>query len=217
MDPNIAFSDTESMLSKRTGASDWAGARWTGRLVAPATGEYTFYFYSDNGARLYVGDMETPIIDWWVNQWDVEQKSAPIHLEEGQVYDFKMDWFEATGGSHVYVRWSNDQGMEKTEIPASAFYLPADFAGPIVDDVNTDNAQLDKDQGLGGTITLTGANRRRRRRGTGDAGRFFPGTAGRHGDGFGERYRAGARRPGDRKPRRIPHPAEAGYVHPKRG
>ena len=158
VDPNIAFSDTESMLSKRTGASDWAGARWTGRLVAPATGEYTFYFYSDNGARLYVGDMETPIIDWWVNQWDIEQKSAPIHLEEGQAYDFKMDWFEATGGSHVYVRWSNDQGMEKTEIPASAFYLPADFAGPIVDDVNTDNAQLDKDQGLGGTITLTGAN-----------------------------------------------------------
>lgn len=50
------------------------------------------------------------------------------------------------------------RAMEKTEIPASAFYLPADFAGPIVDDVNTDNAQLDKDQGLGGTITLTGAN-----------------------------------------------------------
>ena len=101
VDPNIAFSDTESMLSKRTGASDWAGARWTGRLVAPDTGEYTFYFYSDNGARLYVGDMETPIIDWWVNQWDIEQKSAPIHLEEGQVYDFEMDGFEATGGSHV--------------------------------------------------------------------------------------------------------------------
>ena len=100
-------------------------------LVAPATGEYTFYFYSDNGARLYVGDMETPIIDWWVNQWDIEQKSAPIHLEEGQAYDFKMDWFEATGGSHVYVRWSNDQGMEKTEIPASAFYLPADFAARL--------------------------------------------------------------------------------------
>ena len=69
-----------------------------------------------------------------------------------------MEWFEATGGSHVYVRWSNDQGMAKTEIPASAFYLPADFAGPLVDDVNTDNAQLDKDEGLGGTITLTGSN-----------------------------------------------------------
>ena len=34
VDPNIAFSDTESMLSKRTGASDWAGARWTGRRSA---------------------------------------------------------------------------------------------------------------------------------------------------------------------------------------
>ena len=158
VDSDIAFSDTENMLSKRTGASDWAGARWTGRLVAPTTGEYTFYFYSDNGARLYIEDMEKPIIDWWVNQWDVEQTSAPIHLEAGQVYDFKMEWFEATGGSHVYVRWSNDQGMAKTEIPASAFYLPADFAGPLVDDVNTDNAQLDKDEGLGGTITLTGSN-----------------------------------------------------------
>ena len=44
VDSDIAFSDTENMLSKRTGASDWAGARWTGRLVAPTTGEYTFYF-----------------------------------------------------------------------------------------------------------------------------------------------------------------------------
>ena len=158
VDPNIAFSDTESMLAQRTGQNDWCGARWTGRLVAPTTGEYTFYFYTDNGARLYVDDMETPIINWWVNQWDVEQKSRTIHLEAGQAYDFKMEWFEATGGSHAYVRWSNDQGMKKTEIPASAFYLPADFSGLLVDDMNTDNAQLDKDEGLGGTITLTGEN-----------------------------------------------------------
>ena len=158
VDPNIAFSDTENMLTQRTGQNDWCGARWTGRIVAPETGEYTFYAYTDNGTRVYVDNMETPIIDWWVNQWDVEQKSKPIHLEAGQAYEFKMDWFEATGGSHVYLRWSNDQGMEKTLVPTTAFYLPANYAGPIVDDVNTDNAQLDKDQGLGGTISLTGSN-----------------------------------------------------------
>ena len=63
VDSDIAFSDTENRLSKLTGSSDWAGARWTGRLVAPSTREYNFYFYSDNGARLYIEDMEMCIRD----------------------------------------------------------------------------------------------------------------------------------------------------------
>lgn len=159
VDSSIAFGDMEGVLSQRTGRTDWTGAVWSGRIVPPATGTYTFYLYSDNGVRLYVDDMETPVIDWWVNEWDKEQTSRTVQLEAGKAYDLRLEWFEATGGSHVTLKWSNDQGLEKAIVPSSALYLPADFAGPIVNEIDVSGAQLDKDQGeLGGVIVLRGQN-----------------------------------------------------------
>lgn len=76
--------------------------RWTGQILAPETGDYTFYMTGDNGFRLWIDDQ--PVIDHWVNDWDVEQTSAPISLQGGVKYSFKVEYFEDFGGSNLYLR-----------------------------------------------------------------------------------------------------------------
>lgn len=158
-DKNIAFSDLNAVLLSRCGTSEYAGAVWTGYIVPPEDGSYTFYSYSDNGIRLYIDDMNTPIINWWVNEWDKEQKSQAVTLEGGKAYEFKFEWFQATGGSHATVSWSNDKNLVKSSIASSAFYLPDDFKGPKVEAVDMTQAQIDLNNGqTGGTISLKGEN-----------------------------------------------------------
>ncbi|WP_343274651.1 PA14 domain-containing protein, partial [Ligaoa zhengdingensis] len=158
-DENIAFSDAEGIIQQRTGASDYVAARWTGRFVAPEDGNYTFSIYSDNGVRLWVdGEL---LIDWWVNQWDVEQFGVKqLALKAGEPHDIQLEWFEYSGGSHVTLYWKNDNSIfSKQAIPAAAFYRPVDFEGALVAEMDTSGAQLDRgEENFGGTIALTGSN-----------------------------------------------------------
>lgn len=158
-DKNIAFADLNAALQARCGTSEYAGVVWTGYIVPPEDGKYTFYSYTDNGIKLYVDDMSTPIINWWVNDWDKEQTSQSISLEGGKAYKFKLEWFQATGGSHATISWANDKNLVKAKIPSSVFYLPDDFKGPKVETVDMSQAQIDLNNGsTGGTIKLTGEN-----------------------------------------------------------
>ncbi|WP_343377334.1 LamG-like jellyroll fold domain-containing protein, partial [Ligaoa zhengdingensis] len=157
IDANIASSNMEGTIKARTGASDYVAARWTGRIAAPEDGNYTFYIYSDNGVRLWVDD--ELVLDWWVNQWDKEQTSKKVALKKGEPHNIKLEWFEYSGGSHVTLRWKNDQSVAKKEVPANAFYLPEGFNAPLVDSIDTSMAQLDRGQeNFGGTIKLVGKN-----------------------------------------------------------
>ena len=160
LDENIAFDSMEDIINKRTGQSDWVGANWTGQLIVPETGDYTFYTWSDNGVKLYIDDVtdtDKPKINWWGNQWDVEQSSPKLHLEAGP-HAFRLKWFEATGGSHITVRWEGPN-IGKQSIPTTAFRLPAHFEGPVVSNLDKSKAQLDKNEGsIGGEITLNGKN-----------------------------------------------------------
>ena len=128
IDTQINFSNLEEPLQTWTGRSDDANVRWTGRITPPETGEYTFYMIGDNGFRLWIDGQL--VIDHWVNDWDVEQTSAPVALEGGKKYDFKVEYFEDYGGSNLYLRWSTPT-LAKEIVPASAFTLPASYNGPV--------------------------------------------------------------------------------------
>ncbi len=70
--------------------------RWTGRLMAPGTGEYLLDLSSDDGSRLYVdGKM---VIDNW-GEHGLEVRSCKMHLIKGKFYDIRVDYFQAGGGS----------------------------------------------------------------------------------------------------------------------
>ncbi|MDG0810797.1 PA14 domain-containing protein [Cohnella rhizosphaerae] len=128
IDSQINFTNLDPVLQGMTGKQDSANARWTGRLLAPETGDYTFYMTGDNGFRLWIDDQ--PVIDHWVNDWDKEQTSAPVSLAGGTKHKIKIEYFEDFGGSNLYLRWSTPT-IAKEIVPASAFYLPEGYAGPV--------------------------------------------------------------------------------------
>lgn len=73
-------------------------ARWTGRLKAPATGDYVLDLSSDDGSRLYLND-KLVIDNWGEHSLDVQ--SYTIRLVKGEFYKIRVDYFQAEGGSGV--------------------------------------------------------------------------------------------------------------------
>ncbi|GAA3463978.1 LamG-like jellyroll fold domain-containing protein [Saccharothrix longispora] len=143
LDPNVDFSDLTGTFQQLTGRTEHTTARWTGRLTAPATGDYTFHAIGDNGFRLFLD--EAPVIDHWVGDWEVEQHSAPVHLVAGQEHAFRMELFQDVGGATMRLRWSTPT-LAKQAVPESAFLPPADFpVYPVGLTVSRDGNTLEAD------------------------------------------------------------------------
>ncbi|MFF6832100.1 MULTISPECIES: LamG-like jellyroll fold domain-containing protein [unclassified Streptomyces] len=140
LDPQIDFSGLTGTFQSLTGRSEHTTARWTGRIEAPVTGDYTFHGIGDNGFRLFV-DGE-PVIDHWVPDWDREQTSAPVHLKAGEKHDFRLEMFQDVGGANMFLRWSTPT-LPKQLVPESAFTPPAGFeVYPVEPTVPADGRRL---------------------------------------------------------------------------
>ncbi|MFB7235463.1 LamG-like jellyroll fold domain-containing protein [Streptomyces sp. NPDC056269] len=124
LDPQVNFSGLTGTFQNLTGRTEHTTARWTGRIEAPATGDYTFYGIGDNGFRLFIDGK--PVIDHWIPDWDKEQTSASIRLTAGEKHDFRLEMFQDVGGANMFLRWSTPT-MAKQLVPESAFTPPADF------------------------------------------------------------------------------------------
>lgn len=169
-DGELNFNNMVPVYEERTGRGEFTGARWTGNIEVPTTGDYVFHITGDNGFKLWVDD--ELLIDWWVNEWDIEQSSETVTLETGESYDFRLDQFQAEGGANLFVRWEGPD-IEKSIIPLTAFTPPDDFEvyqaqgtvsssgeevtldfanGIDIDDALIDNLTLSVD---GGTIPVS--------------------------------------------------------------
>lgn len=135
VDGAIHYPNMVPVYEQRTGQGERAGVRWTGGLTVPADGEYVFDAVGDNGFRLWVDD--ELLIDFWVDEWDVPQRSEPVTLTAG-VHDFRFELFQNDGGAHIKLEWSGPE-LEREVIPASAFTLPDDYEG-ITGDLQLDES-----------------------------------------------------------------------------
>jgi beta-glucosidase len=100
-DPNVDFN--WNGLSPQSGvtATQWS-AKWTGTLVPPATGTYTFSLTSDDGSRLFVSGQQ--VIDNWRNQ-AANTETATVSLTAGQPVPVEVDYYQAGGLSSVSLGW----------------------------------------------------------------------------------------------------------------
>ena len=89
--------------------------RWTGRVLAPATGPYTFYTISDDAARLWIDHQL--IIDQWTAHAATEQ-SGQIDLVAGHVYDLTLVYREDGGNAVIKLLWQGPS-VAKQVIPAA--------------------------------------------------------------------------------------------------
>jgi len=100
-----------------TGFADNYVAKLSGWLTVPRTGEYTFYFSSDNAGGLFVSDDEemanavliAQVTSWTgTQQWDKypQQKATPMMLSKGQVLAIYGVMEENTGGDNLAIGWT---------------------------------------------------------------------------------------------------------------
>jgi len=111
-------------------SNDRFAVRWTGLLHTDLTGVYQFIAETDDGVRLWIGDVL--LIDRWTNQ--AGTSTAAIELESGDVSPFRMEVLEGIGEAKAFLRWVPPGGVEEI-VPPSAFTPFDDLDGNGVSDV----------------------------------------------------------------------------------
>ncbi|NJN88044.1 MAG: hypothetical protein HC881_19330 [Leptolyngbyaceae cyanobacterium SL_7_1] len=125
---------TNFKLSRTEGVNfDWKGgspdarigvdsfsARWSGKVQAPKSGEYTFYTSSDDGMRLWV-DGKLLVNDW--NDHAAKENSGKITLEAGKQYDIKLEYYEDRDNASAKLAWSAPN-LAKQIVPKESLFAP---------------------------------------------------------------------------------------------
>ena len=81
---------------------------WTGQLLAPFSGAYTFYTNSDDGIRLSLnsGSGLNALISNPTYHGPALDASAAVTLTAGQRYDIKLEYFQGGGGATCQLFWA---------------------------------------------------------------------------------------------------------------
>lgn len=111
-------------VRKESATGPWS-ARWTGFIEAPASGEYTFQTFSNDGIRLRVNDVV--VIEDWTDHGEKED-AGRITLTAGRRYAVRLEYFY-NGGQGVSKLWWTPPGGRKEPIPANVLHLPGGGAG----------------------------------------------------------------------------------------
>lgn len=69
-------------------------ARWSGSVIAPASGDYEFVVRTENAFKLWVNDNEKPLIDAWVKSGSDKEFRQSIKLNGGRAYLIRLEMFK---------------------------------------------------------------------------------------------------------------------------
>lgn len=101
IDPQLNFNWSEG--SPGAGIShSYYSVRWTGKLLAPATGEYKFSAKVDDGIRVWVGNKKV-MDSWQLN--DSQNFSGSVVLKAGNYYDLRVDYFNDMLEGEIQLYW----------------------------------------------------------------------------------------------------------------
>ena len=109
------------------------GQRMHGYILAPLTGDYTFWIASDDNSQLLLSSDENQgnvvkiaeVPDWTNSrEWNKypTQRSAAIFLEAGKLYYISALMKEGIGGDNLAVRWRLPDNTMEEPIPASRIF-----------------------------------------------------------------------------------------------
>ena len=101
IDPQIQFNWAEGSPAPGLPHSYYS-IRWTGKLLAPATGQYGFFAKVDDGIRVWVGNKKV-MDSWQLN--DSQNYSGSIELEAGHFYDLRVDYFNDMLEGEIELYW----------------------------------------------------------------------------------------------------------------
>jgi hypothetical protein len=117
VDPTVNFTWGTGSPAPGIGA-DTFSVRWTGQVLAPNTGTYTFYTRSDDGVRLWVNGQQ--LVNNWTDHAATEN-SGTIALTGGQRYAITMEYYENGWDAVATLSWSGPS-TAKAIIPQSQLF-----------------------------------------------------------------------------------------------
>ena len=132
IDPAIGFNWDKRSPGQGLSRSYYS-IRWTGKLLAPTTGEYVFFAKVNDGIRVWVGN-RLVLDSWQLNSY--KHYTGTIALKAGQYYDLRVDYFNAIEWGEIYLYWKppptpssalNPFAESGELIPADYFFLKAPF------------------------------------------------------------------------------------------
>jgi hypothetical protein len=94
-DPQVDFDFGEASPDPKQLDADEFSIRWQGSVLSPDTGEYEFVIRTQHSARLFVNNMDLPLIDAWVKSGDDREHRATIRLLGGRPYPIKLEFAKA--------------------------------------------------------------------------------------------------------------------------
>jgi hypothetical protein len=113
IDPGVAFEWPKSGAAGRP-----FSMRWSGRVLPPTSGLWTFHVVSDDGVRLFVEDRA--LIDRWKEQGKTES-TAPVELQAGRPVSLRLEYFNRTGPGSAHLLWSGP-GTPRQPVPPDALF-----------------------------------------------------------------------------------------------
>ncbi|MDZ7811910.1 MAG: DUF6701 domain-containing protein [Ideonella sp.] len=95
--------------------ADNFSVRWTGAVLVPSSGWYTFQTGSDDGVRLWVNGQQ--LVNSWYPRGLAYDTPAPVYLKAGTRYPIEMHFYELTGAAAARLLWKRPLDAAFTAIP----------------------------------------------------------------------------------------------------
>lgn len=84
--------------------TDNFSARFEGKIRFPFSETFTLYITHTHGARVWINDLDTALIDQWGT---TGEHSATFAATEGEFYDIKIEWTHTTGDAELRFEWES--------------------------------------------------------------------------------------------------------------
>lgn len=116
VDNGINFDYTDQSPAPGVNTTHYS-IRWTGKILAPKSGKYTFYVFADDGIRMWVNGQG--LINAWFDN-DHGEYSNTIQLQAGQYYDIKIEYYNGIVEGQLTVKWTMPNETVSNAKPVSA-------------------------------------------------------------------------------------------------
>ncbi len=123
IDSSIAYSSSNNPypgLDDRF-KHNW-GARFSGLIEIPETGNWTLFINSDDGSELWI-DGESAVQNYGMH--GMRENSTTLNLSAG-FHDFRIEFFQGGGPHGLLFSWQGPN-VSKAHIPSSAFFVAGDY------------------------------------------------------------------------------------------
>ncbi len=95
-------------------------ARWTGRLTIPATGQYRFRIFHDDGARMFLnGQLLIDRLGWTINSSPSETQA--LDFTSGDTPAIWLEFFNGVAEATFEIQWTTPSNSNWVRIPFASF------------------------------------------------------------------------------------------------